>query len=129
MLSRNKIIILDFIGTVLIIFVLFILYESLQNYNFSKSKHEQYPSVSYYSGSDLVFLSEIGKDTDLAKVDGYIIGVSDASTNAIWCAPTPIDYKLLNKLVSKYVYANPKRWHMPAKLLIYETLFEQYPCD
>jgi len=90
--------------------------------------HKLNPPFSFYSGSDLIFLSETGKDTDTTRIDGYIMGIADASINIIWCTDKPLPYNNINKTVSEYIYAHSKLWPLSAKQLIYDALLQTYPC-
>lgn len=89
---------------------------------------KHYNSFSFFSASDLVYLSETGTKSQQFKVDGYIMGIADATINTKWCPKEPITYNTMNKIVSDFIYENPKLWHFSAESLIPRALHTQYPC-
>jgi len=90
--------------------------------------HKLNPPFSFYSGSDLIFLSETGKDTDTTRIDGYIMGAVDNSADVLWCHNFILTYDNVNKTVSEYIYEHPTLWHLSAIYLINNAMSKKYPC-
>ena len=121
-----------------IFLIIFIIYFSIATYGSIRTYYDKHEpefkpkatnkTTGFYSGADLVFLSETGTDADRVRIDGYIMGVSEAIVDIAWCQTQPLSYNDINLIVSNYVYSNSNRWHLSAKSLIYESLTTAHPC-
>ena len=105
-------------------FIILIIFLYIAGYGIAKGES----TPVFYRTSDLIYLTETGDEYTKHEINGYLQGVSDAYSNISWCNTGIKDYGELNRIISDYVYSNPKLWNYPARDVIQLALQEAYPC-
>jgi hypothetical protein len=60
---------------------------------------------------------------------GYVAGVQDSFNGIHFCVPANVKLSQSSEIVTQYIKANAKQWHVSAKELIINALSEPFPCE
>lgn len=85
--------------------------------------------VTYKSAGDLINVSE--KDSKYFRSGifiGYVIGVFDAASNTLFCAPQGFTIQQAIDVSVSYIENKPDRRHFSGSRLVLEALTSKYPC-
>lgn len=85
--------------------------------------------VTYKSAGDLINVSE--KDSKYFRSGifiGYVIGVFDAASNTLFCAPQGFTIQQAIDVSVSYIENKPDRRHFSGSRLVLEALISKYPC-
>lgn len=85
--------------------------------------------TTYKSAGDLINIGE--KDASYFRSGifiGYVIGVFDAASNTLFCAPQGFTIQQAIDVSVSYIESNPERRHFSGSRLVLEALASKYPC-
>jgi hypothetical protein len=65
---------------------------------------------------------------DAARYQWFVMGVHDALSGEIFCAPEQVTLAQVAAVVAKYLNAHPEEWNEPAFVLVTRALKQAFPC-
>jgi hypothetical protein len=62
------------------------------------------------------------------KLFGYVMAIAELHDQRSFCVPDGVNSEQLVAITTKFIKANPARWHEPGYLLVAESLSPAFPC-